>query len=853
MTNNHNHVINLVQAKFSSLENVRSIHLNVSLAGQSEGLRQHNILALVEHQLSTSFALFLLTSELKEPRVFSDLAICRAFPIDKHFSCDTDIIPNNEQTLLFNVHYHDIKTCFLIEIGAESSIFASEVIRATELSGNKANFAWTEQYNWNKSYLLSTLGKVSANMENDSATFYDFSDSQSESSGMSSNRDSRLKYELTLKENEYTQEHIFTVFVGTWNVNGQLPSTFLHPWLCCDEDPPDIYAIGLQEVDLSKEAFLFNDSQREHLWHEAVTKATHPKAKYRRVAVIRLVGIQLMVFINTTHYTHLKNIEVDHVGTGILGKMGNKGGVAVRFELHNKWLCFVNCHLAAFMDEVERRNQDYNEINSRVSFRKQPQSIRDHDYVYWFGDMNYRINELNSSQVKTYLFRGDLQTLLIKDQLNQQKDLNRVLKDYVEGPITFPPTYKYDLHSDTFDTSEKARAPAWTDRIFYRYTNAIVQTTYRSCMQLQISDHKPVSATYATPIGVVDPEKYRKVHETLLKELDKLENEYLPQVTVDQTEVSFGLVKFREQPTKEIIIANTGLVPARFEFIKKLNDKTYCKDWLTIKPFSGCIKPGEKCDVQLEINLKCAEGGKLEDILVLHLDNGKDMFITVTGECQRTCFLMSMQVLVRCPLPVLRLSSQQISHAECLQAPVLYSIPRELWLLVDSLYRNGRKTVALFHTSALRDEIIHIRDWLDLGSLESIPGSVYATAEALLLFLSFTSEPIIPLHMHEKCLAASNFEASKQLILQLSDLNRNVFIYVCMFLQELLKNTEQNGLDSNTVATLFGNILLREPMRQSKNNNTSRGKAKFIYYFLMNDISTIANGSNVNTSTYQLS
>lgn len=847
MINDHNHVINLVQTKFGSSENVRSIHLNVSLAGQ---LEDHNILALVEHSNRT-FALFLLTSEQKEPKVFSDLAIDRAFPIDKDFSCDTDIIPNNEQKLLFNVHYQGSKTCFIIEIGAESSIFASEVICATELSADTVDFAWIEQYNCNKTY-LSTFGKIAVSMENDTSTFYDFSDTQSESSGMSSNRDSRLKYELTLKENEYTEEHIFTVFVGTWNVNGQLPSTFLHPWLCCDEDPPDLYAIGLQEVDLSKEAFLFNDSQREHLWHDAVTKATHPKARYRRVAVIRLVGIQLMVFINTTHYTHLKHIEVDHVGTGILGKMGNKGGVSVRFQLHNKWLCFVNCHLAAFADEVERRNQDYNDINARISFRKHPQSIRDHDYVYWFGDMNYRINELNSTQVKTYLNRGDLQTLLIKDQLNQQKDLDRVLKNYVEGPITFPPTYKYDLHSDTFDTSEKARAPAWTDRIFFRFTNAISQTAYRSCMQLQISDHKPVSATYETPIGIVDPEKYRKVHEILLKELDKLENEYLPQVTVDQSEVSFGLVKFREQNTKEIIIANTGLVPARFEFIKKLNDDTYCKDWLNIKPFSGCIKPGEKCDVQLEINLESAQC-KLEDILVLHLDNGKDMFITVTAECQRTCFLMPMAALVRCPLPVLRLSSQQLNNAESLQAPVLYSIPRELWLLIDSLYRNGRKTTALFHTSALRDEIIQIRDWLDLGSLDSIPGSVFATADALYLFLSYTADPIIPFHMHEKCLAASNFEASKQLILQLSELNRNVFIYICMFLQELLKNSEQNRLDTNTVATLFGSILLRDPVRQSENINTSRSKQKqkFIYYFLMNDISSITNCNS--TNSYQLS
>lgn len=34
-------------------------------------------------------------------------------------------------------------------------------------------------------------------------------------------------------------------------------------------------------------------------------------------------------------------------------------------------------------------------------------------------------------------------------------------------------------------------------------------------------------------------------------------------------------------------------VPVQFEFIKKLDDSSYCKDWLHIEPYTGFIMPGE--------------------------------------------------------------------------------------------------------------------------------------------------------------------------------------------------------------------------------------------------------------------
>lgn len=41
-------------------------------------------------------------------------------------------------------------------------------------------------------------------------------------------------------------------------------------------------------------------------------------------------------------------------------------------------------------------------------------------------------------------------------------DAGIVFAGYHEGPLLFRPTYRYDIGTDTYDTSEKMRVPAWT-------------------------------------------------------------------------------------------------------------------------------------------------------------------------------------------------------------------------------------------------------------------------------------------------------------------------------------------------------------------------------------------------------
>jgi synaptojanin len=41
-------------------------------------------------------------------------------------------------------------------------------------------------------------------------------------------------------------------------------------------------------------------------------------------------------------------------------------------------------------------------------------------------------------------------------------DAGIAFSGYEEGPLLFRPTYRYDLGTDYYDTSEKQRIPAWT-------------------------------------------------------------------------------------------------------------------------------------------------------------------------------------------------------------------------------------------------------------------------------------------------------------------------------------------------------------------------------------------------------
>lgn len=77
-----------------------------------------------------------------------------------------------------------------------------------------------------------------------------------------------------------------------------------------------------------------------------------------------------------------------------------------------------------------------------------------HDMVFLFGDLNYRIAATNDL-VRPAITKGDFRILKANDELMQAFELYRHSKDmqyrfyreFIEGEINFKPTYKFNKKS----------------------------------------------------------------------------------------------------------------------------------------------------------------------------------------------------------------------------------------------------------------------------------------------------------------------------------------------------------------------------------------------------------------------
>lgn len=111
--------------------------------------------------------------------------------------------------------------------------------------------------------------------------------------------------------------------------------------------------------------------------------------------------------------------------------------------------------------------------------------------------------------------QGNLEKLLERDQLllSRKRNPGFRLRAFNEMPINFAPTYKYDVGTDNYDTSEKKRSPAWCDRLLYRGLGRIKQLEYKRHDGVRVSDHRPVSGRFKFRVKTINSKKQDKVRD----------------------------------------------------------------------------------------------------------------------------------------------------------------------------------------------------------------------------------------------------------------------------------------------------------------------------------------------------
>ncbi|RIA94500.1 Endonuclease/exonuclease/phosphatase [Glomus cerebriforme] len=311
------------------------------------------------------------------------------------------------------------------------------------------------------------------------------------------------------------------ILVGTYNLNQRSLEQDLKPWLfslgtssLSLSEKPDIIAIGFQEFNEYPNAFLnINNENRIKHCEEMIEKAIYNCTKERYFRIRRSVfnGLALVIYVRDEQkfnnserlVNRIKSVEVEQVGVGPIWA-GNKGAIAIRLIYDTISVCFVCAHLAPHSHNIEERNKNFKSIIERVIFtnkNKDEITIYDNDYVFFFGDLNYRIEigSLTETKLMNLLNTNQYQLVIPFDQLNIEKRKGQVFDGFQEGEIEFPPTYKYHIGSTrSFNTSKKF--PGWCDRILYyskqSNTESIILHQYMSNNDYTTSDHKPVSALF---------------------------------------------------------------------------------------------------------------------------------------------------------------------------------------------------------------------------------------------------------------------------------------------------------------------------------------------------------------------
>ncbi|WCJ21821.1 Type I inositol polyphosphate 5-phosphatase 12 [Euphorbia peplus] len=480
--------------------------------------------------------------------------------------------------------------------------------------------------------------------------------------------DNIIRSELANQELEYTRQNTFRILVGTWNVGqGRASQEALKSWLGSVASDVGIIVVGLQEVEMgagflamsaAKETVGLEGSSVGQWWIDNIGKALDEGTTFERMGSRQLAGLLISLWVRKNLRAHVGDVDAGAVACGFGRAIGNKGGVGLRIRVLDRIMCFVNCHLAAHLEAVTRRNADFDHIFKTMVFSRSSTltaaagvstttqtlkgtnavsantedikpELSQADMVVFLGDFNYRLFGISYDEARDFVSQRSFDWLREKDQLRAEMRAGKVFQGMREALIRFPPTYKFEKNQPGlggYDSGEKKRIPAWCDRVIFRdsrvasvsecslecpVVSSVLQ--YEAVMDVTESDHKPVRCKFNVQVSHVDRSVRRQIFGSIINSNEKVRSLLEESCYVPETVVSTNNIVLENQDTTVLLVTNK-CTKEKAAFSVTCEGQSVFKDdgeeveyhargcngfprWLQVTPTSGIIKPDQCAEV----------------------------------------------------------------------------------------------------------------------------------------------------------------------------------------------------------------------------------------------------------------
>ncbi|KVI00443.1 Endonuclease/exonuclease/phosphatase, partial [Cynara cardunculus var. scolymus] len=483
--------------------------------------------------------------------------------------------------------------------------------------------------------------------------------------------DNILRPELAKREHMYTTLETVKIMVGTWNVGQGKPcQEALISWLGSQASNVDIVVVGLQEVEMgagflamsaAKETIGVEGSTNGQWWQDAIGKAMGEGSVFERVGSRQLAGLLIAIWVRKSLRTHVGDLDVAAVACGLGRTFGNKGGVGLRLRVYDRIMCFVNCHLAAHLEAVNRRNADFDHIYRNITFGRSINNASGmaqylflccslaFTYLFWVLYSSFGL-----PWVLLILSAGVSSTAqMLRPATSVAINPDEGKPDLAEADLViFCGDFNYRLFGITYDEArdfvsqrsfdwlrekdqlraemkagKKKRIPAWCDRILYRDNRSsptsecslacpVVASIwqYEACMDVTESDHKPVRCKFKVQISHVDRSVRRQQFGKIFMSNEKIRSICEELRCVPEIALSTNKIVLQNQDTRSLTITNrSNKDDAMFQIL--CEGQTAVKDneeaeyrhrgsfgfprWLEVAPAVGIIKPGSSAEVSI--------------------------------------------------------------------------------------------------------------------------------------------------------------------------------------------------------------------------------------------------------------